>query len=243
MERYFFHADTNGYTARLKKILLVVIAPIITLCIFCSVTIVLNFSSDFARIMMWIIAFSVFTGMVFTFAAVYLTDKHKRRNSRYTFFDILPDGMIYSEYAGEFTHFGKRVILRRLYYIPFKTLKAVKRSPKTAPHRITFEGEIREYFHETDRLGYHITEDGDLVFDTFALNTYHFNKIESLTIKERLGSTRRLERSVLAYWEEFRKIPERKPFDITKAIAVKKRKKLKTSNALLETPNYSRNWK
>lgn len=243
MERYYFHAEVEGYSRKLRRIIIIVIAPILTVCVFCAVNIVLGFSSDFARLSMWVIAFAVLAGMIFTFTAAYLTDKYKRRHSRYTFFDILPSGLVYSEYAGEFTRYGKRVILRRLYYAPFKGLESISRDPKKSTRELVIKGEIREYFEETNRLGYHVTEDGELIFDTLILNTNYFKSVDTLTIRERLGNTKRIERAALHYWEEFKKIPDKPPFDITKAIAVRKRKKLKTSNAKLEQPSYSRNWK
>lgn len=242
MERFYFHADVSGYPRKLRRVASVVITPILTMCILCSAYIVLNFDSEFARLMLLIIAFGILVGMVFSFTAVYLTDKYKRRHSRYTFFDIVPSGMVYSEYAGEFTRYGKRIILRRLYYIPFASLESVSRNPKF-PREICFKGEIREYLHETDRLGYHITEDGELVFDTLILNTNYFTTVKELTIRDRLGSTRRLEKSALHYWEEYKQIPDKEPFDITKVIAIRKKKKPKTSNPVLEAPSYSRNWK
>lgn len=242
MERYYFHAEVGDYSRKLRRVISVVITPILTMCVFCAVIIFLNLSSDFLRLLLWVIAFGVFTGIVFTFIAVYLTDKYKRRHSRYTFFDILPSGMVYSEYAGEFTRYGKRVILRRLYYIPFKGLESISRDPKKSTRELVIKGEVREYFEETNRLGYHIAESGDLIFDTLILNTNYFKIKNTLTIKEHLGNTKRIELAAMHYWEEFRKIPERPPFDITKAIAVRKRKKLTTSNAKLEAPSFSRKW-
>ncbi len=242
MERYYFHAEVGDYSRKLRRAITVVIAPILTMCVFCAVIIFLNLNSDFLRLLLWVIAFGVLTGMIFAFIAVYVTDKYKRRHSRYTFFDILPSGLVYSEYAGEFTRYGKRVILRKLYYIPFKSLESVSRDPKVSPRRLVIKGEVREYFHETDRLGYHIAENGELIFDTLILNTNYFKIKNTLTIKERLGNTKRIEHAVLYYWEEFKKIPERRPFDITKAIAVRKRKKPTTSNPKLEAPSYSRKW-
>lgn len=242
MERYYFHAEVGDYSRRLRRVISVVITPILTMCVLCAVGIVLGFGSDFVRLMLWVIAFGVLMGMVFTFIAVYVTDKYKRRHSRYTFFDILPSGLIYSEYAGEFTRYGKRIILRKLYYIPFKGIESISRDPKKSTRELVIKGEVREYFEETNRLGYHITEDGELLFDTLILNTNYFKKRNTLTIKEHLGNTKRIERAALYYWEEFRKIPEKPPFDITKAIAVRKRKKLTTSNPKLEAPSYSRKW-
>lgn len=243
IEKYYFHADVEKYSENLRRLLVIVLVPIFTLCTFCSVNIVLNFRSNFAKFLMIVILASVFCGMVFTFLAVYITDKKKRRHARYTFFDIIPYGMVYSEYAGEFTRYGERVILRRLYYIPFEKLESVFRDPKVAPHDICFKGEMREYFLETDRLGYHINEDGKLEFDSFELNTRLFSTVNMVTVKKRLGNTKRLERSVLYYWEQFKSIPEKKPFDISNFVSERRRKKLKTSNAALEKPSFSRNWK
>lgn len=243
IEKYYFHADVEKYSDRLRHMLIVVIAPILAICIFSTVNIVLNFGSDFSKLLMLVIAGSIFLGMVFTFAASYIVDKRRRRHSRYTFFDIIPCGMVFSEYAGEFTRYGDRIIMRNLYYIPFEKLESVSRDPKTAPHNIQFKGEIRRYYVETERLGYHINEEGHIEFDTAILNDAYFDIIPSVTVKNRFGNTKRLEKSVLYYWEEFKNTPEKAPFDISKYVAVRRRSKPKTSNPALEAPTFSRNWK
>lgn len=243
MERFYFHARTGKYKRNLRRAVIVVTIPVFMMCVFCAVVIVLNFVPDLIPMMLMIIAFGVLTAMVFTFAAVYIADKLARRHSRFTFFDIVSDGMVYSEYAGEYKHYGKRTVLRRLYYIPFKTLESIDRDEKQSPYDITFSGGIREYLEDSDRLGYHIAEDGTLYFDTLPLNTRYFKQINKLKIHNRFGNTRKIEKSARAYWEAFRQLPPKKPFDITKAISVRRRKKLKTSNALLEAPSFSRNWK
>lgn len=242
IEKYYFHADVEKYSDKLGQLLVVVIVPMIAVCTFCTVNIVLNYRSDFAKLLMIVIAASVLFGMIFTFAAVYIIDKIKRRHARYTFFDIIPHGMIYSEYAGEFTRYGERIIMRRLYYIPFEKLSSVSRNPKTAPHDIAFKGEIREYFLETDRLGYHIDEDGKLEFDTAILNIGMYSTVNEVTVKNRLGNTKRLEKSVLFYWEQFKTIPEKKPFNISQFVKERKRRKPQTSNPKLEAPSFNRKW-
>ncbi|MDE6728540.1 MAG: hypothetical protein K2J80_11480, partial [Oscillospiraceae bacterium] len=169
--RCFFHADVSDYSLALKHTLTVVIIPLLAVCIFCTVNIVLHYNTGFTKLLIIIIAGSVLFGMIFTFSAVYIVEKIKRRHSRFTFFDILPRGMIFSEYSGEFIRYGERITLRRLYYIPFAAFEGVSRDPKKTPHEITIKGDIREYFFESGRLGYHVTEDGDVVFDTVILNT------------------------------------------------------------------------
>lgn len=243
VQKYYFHADVEKYSNILHHMLVVVIMPILAICVFSTVNIVLNFGSDFSRLLMWVIGGSVCFGMIFTFVSVYVIDKLRRRHSRYTFLDIIPRGVILSEYAGEFTRYGERTILRRLYYIPFDKLESVSRNPKEAPHNIKFKGEIREYLHETDRLGYHINDDGYPEFDTVILNMSYFKLIPEVTVKNRLGNTARIEKSVLYYWEEFKNMPEKRPFDISKFIPERRRTRPKTSNPALEAPSFNRNWK
>lgn len=243
--KYFFHAEIAKYTARLRHMMILAAMSVFAVCTFCTVNIVMNFGSDIVYLLLVVIGGLVLLGMIFAFSAVYITEKRKRRHSKYTYFDFLPKGMVFSEYAGEFVRFGDRIILRRLYYIPFDKLTAVLRDPKTAPHNLTFTGEIREYFQETDRLGYHVSEDGNLEFDSAELNTRLFEVIPTLVIKDRFGNTKKLEKSVNFYWEQFKNTPEKKPFNISDYVSVQKRKKLHTSNPALEEPSvsYNRNWK
>lgn len=244
-EKYFFHADADKYTDILRKTLINVIIPLSALCVFSAVNIVLHFRSAVAGLLFAVIAGCVLFGMIFTFSAVYIAERGKRRNARFTFLDILPCGIVYSEYAGEFIRYGDRIVLRRLYLIPFAELEEVSRDPKKSPHNITFKGSIRSYFFDSDRLGYHVTEDGEPVFDTDILNIAYYDTLNELVIKNQLGNTKRLERSVLYYLTRFRNKPPKEDFDISKFVSTPKRRKLKTSNAELEKPslNFNRNWK
>lgn len=241
--KYFFHAEVEKYTRRLKHMMLLAAMSVFAVCAFCTINIVLNFGSEIVYLLLALIGGFVFLGMVFGFSAVYFTEKHKRRHSKYTYFDFLPKGMIFSEYAGEFTRYGEKKILRRLYYIPFEGLISVARDPKTAPHNLTFTGEIRAYFQESDRLGYHIDEDGNLEFDSAELNIRLYEELPSLVVRDRFGNTKRLEKSVNFYLEQYKNTPEKKPFNISDYVSVRKRTKLRTSNAALEEPSFSRKWK
>lgn len=242
-EKYYFHADIDKYSDRLRHILIIVIIPIIALCVFCTVNIVLRLNSLLAVLLFAVVVGSVLFGILFTFFTVYLVDKLSRRHARYTFLDIVPSAVIYSEYAGEFVRYGERIILRRLYLIPFSTLESVSRNPKKAPHDITFKGAVRAYFLETERLGYHIDADGNVELDTEILNYGYFKELSEITVRDRLGNTKRLERSVLYYWEEFKNAPEKKPFDISQFVHARQKPKPKTSNPALEAPSFNRNWK
>lgn len=241
--RCFFHADTKIYGEALRHTLTVVIIPLMAICIFCTVNIVLHYSTGFAKLLMIVIAGSVLFGMIFTFSAVYIVDKKKRRHARFTFFDILPQGMVFSEYAGEFIRYGELVILRRLYYIPFAEFESVSRDPKKTPREITIKGNIRGFFYESDRLGYHIGESGEMVFDAVILNIGMYRQLGELTIKKRFGNTKSLEASILYYKDKFDHIPEKKPFNISDYVAVRRKPKMRTSNPALDAPSFSRNWK
>lgn len=241
--RYFFHADTAKYGDRLRRMMIIVTVPLIALCVFCTIQIVLNYRSGIALLLLALIGGSVLAGMIFAFSAVYIAEKHKRRHARYTFFDILPCGMVFSEYAGEYVHWNGPVILRRVYYIPFGKLESVSRDPVRSPHDITFKGEIRGYFYESGRLGYHVNDDGMVEFDTDLLNWGKFETAAELTVKNRFGNTRNLERSVLFYLEQFRNMPPKKPFNIAEYVSRRTKRKPTTSNPALEAPSYNRDWK
>lgn len=217
--------------------------PIFALCTFCTVNIVINLGEEISAMYLIIAGASVVVGMLTAFIGAYFTDRLIRRHSKYTYFDFLPKGMVFSEYAGEFTRYGKRVILRRLYYIPFETLLGVSRNPKVAPHDIEFKGEARCYIFETDRLGYHIYEDGEPVFDSLELNFGLYETLDKVTVKDRFGNTKMLEKAVNYHWERFKNAPKKKAFNIADYVKAVKKRRPKTSNPALEAPSYTRDWK
>ena len=241
--RCFFHADTKIYSDALRHALTVVVIPLLAICVFCTVNIVLYYSAGFAKLLAFIIAGSVLFGMIFTFSAVYIVEKKKRRHARFTFFDILPQGMVFSEYAGEFVRYGELIILRRLYYIPFAELESVSRDPKKTPRELTVKGNIRGFFFESDRLGYHISEGGEMIFDTAILNIGMGEELSEVTVKKRFGNTKPLEAAILFYKDKFDNAPEKKPFDISQYVATRRKPKPRTSNPALEAPSFSRKWK
>lgn len=243
--RYFFHADTDIYRRRLKSMMIIVFMPLFAVCVFCTVNIVLNLRADadreFIVLLLAVIAGTVFIGMTFAFAAAYLTEKLKRRHSRCTYFDILPDAMVYSVYAGEFVRYGERVIYRRLYFIRFEGFESVSRDPKTAPDGLTIKGEIREFLLPDKHLGYHV-ENGETSFDHPELNERGFTPRGSLEVSGRLGRTKRLERSINYYYEQYKNKPEKKPFNIAEHIAQRRKAPPRTSNPALDAPSYDRKW-
>ena len=244
--RYFFHADTDKYRKRLKGAMIIVVVPLMAICVFCVVNIVLNLregaSQTLLRLLVGIICGCVLAGMIFGFAAVYVADKLTRRHSRYTFFDILPKGMVFSLYSGEYKLYGRRTILRRLYYIPFSEVESVTRNPKISPRSITIKGGIRFYQLPSDRLGYHVDDNDELVFDSFELNERGFERLDTLEIRDRFASTKQLEKSIAYYLEQFRDLPEKKSFVLSEHIALRSKPRPQTSNPALDAPSYDRKW-
>lgn len=243
---YFFHADTTKYRRRLKGTVITVVVPLLGICVFCTVNILLNYSSGAAlslrALMAAVIAGCVLVGTVTVFAAAYFTYKLIRRHSRFTYLDILPDGFVFSLYAGEYRRYSQQVILRKLYFVPFSGIKEIVRDGRNTPLSLTVTGEVRYYLCESDRLGYHVDEENHLQFDSAELNTRGFEKLDKLEISGWFGSTKRLERSLNYFLEEYRSIPEKKPFNISEHIPKKQKKRPVTSNPILEAPSYDRKW-
>lgn len=243
--RSYFHADTERFSKQLRAMTVTVLMPLAAICVFCVVNIILNLreglDSGLIGLLMLIIAGCVFVGTVFEFAAVYAVTRLRLRHSRYTYFDIVPSGLVFSLYAGEHYVWGGRVIYRRLCYVPFSELREVQRDKK-APRSLTVRGGVREYLLHSDALGYHITEDGELTFDHWELNLRGYTELSQMEVRRVFGSTRRLERSVLHYWEQYKNTPPKKEFNIADHVAVKKYHRPKTSNPLLESPSFDRKW-
>ncbi len=244
--RYYFHADTDKYRRRQRSIMAAVILPLAAVCVFCVVNVVLCLRTGtdawLIMLLLSIVGGCVLAGMICGFVCAYFTEKLIRRHSRYTFFDILPRGMVFSLYSGEYHWFGRRVIQRRLYYIPFAGYKGAFRDGKKFPDRIKFTGEVREYLLETERLGYHVDEDGYLRFDSPELDERGYKIADSVEIRGRFGSTKQMEKSAEFYYEQFKNIPEKKAFDISEYIPAHKKRKPTTSNPALELPSFDRKW-
>lgn len=244
---YFFHADTTKYRRRLKGTAIIVLVPLFGVCVFCAVNILLNLSSGspggLIRLMALVIVLCVLAGTVTMFAAAFLAKKYTARHSRFTYLDILPDGFVFSLYAGEFRNWNDLVILRRLYFVPFSDVEEISRDQRSGPLSLTIRGKVRCYFGESDRLGYHVDEDGHTRFDSAELNERGYELSDKLEINGWLGPTKKIQTSLEHYLEEYRAIPEKKPFNIAEHITRRQKKRPTTSNPLLEAPTYSRNWK
>ncbi|MBQ8170617.1 MAG: hypothetical protein IJZ95_01380 [Oscillospiraceae bacterium] len=242
----FFHAETSIYAKRFKTVNIAVLLPLAAVCIICAAMIIFNMHSDgdagLIQLMVYIVIGCVAFGMTTVFAGAYIAEKKARRHARFTYFDILPKGMVYSRYAGEHYLYGERTIYRRLYYIPFEGLASVSRDAKDAPAAMEITGEIREFFMPSDCLGYHIDGDGELRFDNSELNERFFTVSSKLKVSNDFGSTKRLVQAVQYYIEQFRNVPEKKPFNISDYVKQKSKRPMRTSNPILDSPRFDRKW-
>lgn len=136
---YFFHADTTKYRRRLRGTAIIVLVPLFGVCVFCAVNILLNLgtgnSSGILKLMALVIVLCVLAGTTTMFAAALLAKKYTARHSRFTYLDILPDGFVFSLYAGEFRNWDDQVILRRLYFVPFPVSRRYPATRKLPPVR------------------------------------------------------------------------------------------------------------
>ncbi len=241
---YFFHAVTTKYRRRLKGIVITVLVPLFGVCVFCTVNILLNLGDrSITELLAAVIFGCVFLGTAAVFTAVYFTYKYIRRHNRFTYLDILPDGFVFSLYAGEFSGGGRQTILRKLYYVPFSGVEEISRDAEKTPCSFTVKGEVRYYFYESSRLGYHVDEDDHTTFDSPELNERGFQTLSRLEVSGWFGSTKKIVQSLEHYLGEFRGKPEKKPFNIADYVTKKRRKPQTTSNPMLEAPSYDRNWK
>lgn len=244
---FFFHADTTKYRRRLKAAVITVLMPLFGVCVFCAVNILLNLSSGAGRGLIMLLAGAIVgccaVGIIAVFVAVYFAKKYTVRHNRFTYLDILPDGFVFSLYAGEFRRYSRQIILRKLYFVPFSGLEEISRDPRNSPCTLLVKGEVRYYLCESGRLGYHVDEENHLRFDSAELNERGFQKLDRLEISGWFGSTGKIERSLRCHLEEYRAIPEKKPFNIADFVTKKRQKKPTTSNPLLEAPSYDRSWK
>ncbi|MGN1340275.1 MAG: hypothetical protein ACI4WS_08280 [Oscillospiraceae bacterium] len=243
---FFFHADTTKYRRRLKATVITVLVPLFGVCVFCAVNILLNISSGAGRelitLLSGVIVGCCAVGIITVFVAVYYTNKLTARHNRFTYLDILPEGFVFSLYAGEYRRYSRQVILRKLYLVPFSGLEEISRDPKSAPCTLLVKGEVRYYLCESGRLGYHVDEDDHIQFDSPELNEHGFEKLERLEISGWFGSTKKIERALRYFLDEYRNKPAKKPFNIADFVPKKRQKKSTTSNPLLEAPSYDRRW-
>lgn len=244
---FFFHADTTKYRRRLKATAITVLVPLFGVCVFCAVNILLNLSSGVGRgivsLLAGVIVGCCAVGLITVFLAVYFANKYTARHNRFTYLDILPDGFVFSLYAGEYRRYSRQVIQRKLYFVPFSGLEEISRDPKNSPCTLTVKGEVRYYLCESGRLGYHVDEENHMQFDSPELNERGFERLDKLEISGWFGSTKRIEKSLRYFLEEYRAIPEKKPFNIADFVTKKRQKRPTTSNPMLEAPSYDRSWK
>jgi len=222
--RTYFHFVPKKEEKRLKKLLFSVSVLCSEICIAAFIVLIFNFLTarnyDVIFQVTGAICAVILVGMIICFASAELSHRKIRRNSRYTYLDIQLKFIIFSAYGGEYTSGGERIIVRDLYYIPLKELKAAE-SPKKG---IILTGKIRHYCMNSENLGYHI-KDGEAVFDREWLNIGGFEEIETVNIPPIFGKSERVLRSINYSLERYAQIPPPKPYVFKEADFIRRRAK------------------
>ncbi len=238
--RWFYHFSPVKLRKKARNVILVTACFCAEICVAAFIVMFFNFftagNHDVVLQMLTIICGAILLGMLVCFGAAMISWRKISRRSRYTYVDIQPKTLIYSAYAGEYTVWGNKVIIRDIYYVPFEHFSGVKVAPNGKNVIVT--GRVRHYCMNSDNLGYHI-KDGEAVFDRELLNESGYESLESLRIPSVFGNPERLCRSIAEGRARFEEIPAPKPYVFKEADFIRRRAKPRT---MPEDFNYSRKW-
>jgi len=143
-------------------------------------------------------------------AAARLTAVH----SRYTYIEIGLRDVIVSSYAGQYVHFGERVVFRDLFIIPLDMLEEVGEVSVRGRKKIQFVGKsdaFRGYNGNSQRLGY-IFVDGVLKFTEPYYELGGGVKCDRVVIPSRFGNVSRLVKSIDDAKKRLAELPPDKPY-------------------------------
>ena len=236
----YFHAYTKKYRTRFRYAAAITVTPLAELAMMSVWTLLFNMKRaadpSFALPLALITAGCVLAGMILCWIYYELAAYYEKRASRYTYFDIGQKTAVYSRYAGEYRHRGKRVVMRRLYVIPMKNYGSAYLDEKR--RHLILTGEIRCYYGESDGLGYHF-KDGELVFNEWWNDETNYTVTRMLKLPMDFEKPGKIAAALYEAKTAFDAIPEKKPYVFREADIVRKRKELKR---IAELMKYDRKW-
>lgn len=237
--RNYFHWDPAPSERRRKNMLLCAAAFCAEVCVAAFFVLIFNVCTapdpDVILRMLAVIGGTILAGMLFCLAAGAVFDRRIRRRSRYTYLDIQLRGMVYSAYAREYRVGGVRMIIRDVYYVPFRTLT----SAAAEKGAVVLTGRILHYCTNSANLGYHI-RNGDFEFDRPYLNIGGYTAEERLRIPGVFRSAKRAADTIGAAKRRFDALPPPKPHVFREADHIRRRPR---ARVLPESFDYSRSWK
>lgn len=236
--RTYFHWNPVPSERRRKNLILCAASFCAEVCVAAFFVLIFNVCTAPDRSviirMLAVIGGTLLAGMLFCFAAGAAFDRQIRRRSRYTYLDLQLRGMIYSAYAGEYRVGGERMIIRDIYYIPFRSLEGVGTEKRT----VVLTGRFFHYCMNSASLGYHV-RNGDFEFDHPYLNIGGYAVEERVRIPDVFGSARRAADSISGAKRRFDALPAPKPYVFREADYIRRRPR---ARVLPESFDYSRDW-
>jgi len=189
----YFHADSNMYKRKAGTIIWYTAPPVFLAAVISGVCIWISYE-NLARSGLLIRAVITVCAVLFVFSVFArvlseLAETAARNDARYTYAEIGLYDVIISVYAGSYTMYGEKTVLRRLFVIPLSGLESVGADKK---HKITVKGgKIREYAGNTRRLGYYF-KNGVLKFKEPYYEENGFALITEAVIPARFGNPEKL---------------------------------------------------
>lgn len=245
----FFHANTTKYKRFARRFSLALGIILSLPAILCFLSLILGFRQlyepGFAAARLLIALGCAALWLVLSFAAYIAAELKIRRNSRYTYLELQPGAAVFSKYGGSWRVLGSTTLIRTLYVIPFDGTEI-----KYNKGSIVFEGKIRRYEGDSERLGYHVKR-GAMKFDNWWLDENGYTELKSFELPPIFSRTGFIFRCCKAAQNRFirnktrsddkkaasAQILRSKPASRTRRLSASNRKRVYT-----EIPTFNRNW-
>jgi len=211
----YFHCDANMYRKRVRTFLEYIVAPVVLIAIFLTVCLLLSLR-NLMHSRLLIPAGEIICGVIFVFALISrimieVAERKIYAHSKYTYLEIGLKDVVVSLYAGGFTHFGEKTVLRRLFVIPLNKIEFAEICKGERLIIKTDEPCVREYIGNSDRLGYYF-KDGVLTFKEFFFEESGFSLSQQAVVPHRFGDAEEIADSIIAAKERFGDLPPPKPY-------------------------------
>jgi len=209
----YFHCDTNMYRRKAATLFGFIAPPIFLAAVIAGVCLWVccgNLAhAGFLAPVLTAVTALLFAAAVFARVLLEITERKTADNARYTYVEIGLKDVIISVYAGSYTMYGERTVIRRLYVMPFKGFRSAV--PGEDGRVIVKADTIRSYAGNSKRLGYRFVN-GEFRFSEPYYELAGFSEIKELAIPNLFGAAKRLVREINAANTRFRELPPEKPY-------------------------------